>query len=230
MRRNPIIFPRKSCLEITFSSPKRQTGRLKYEKGILKIYDENGQEMKPDQIKIIRSRERSNKKEKIISRVENSSIMSLDIEKSISDFDEIFAVDTNTKKIGNIYYSIGILAKLVEVEKAKAYRIEITCIISSENDTSKPEMEQAVWNKAIEEIEKMDLGNKKVGLVVDCDLGNIEIYNKRERKIRKDKFLPTNFTLLYATADTKDNILNRMICFCNEEATNFLEQARKGHN
>ena len=228
MKRKLFTFPRETCLKIELSSPRRQNARLDYKKGVLRIYDENGQVMSPDQIEIIRSRKRSNKKNKIISRVGNSNIMSLDIERCISDFDEIFAVDNNTKKIDNVYYSIGILAKLVEVEKAKTYRIEISRIISSENDTFKPEMEQAVWNKAIEEIEKMDIGNRKVGLIVDCDLGNIEIYNKREKKIRNDKFLPANFTLLYATADTKDNILNRMICFCDKEATYYLEQARKG--
>lgn len=90
----------------------------------------------------------------------------------ISSFDEIFAVDTNTKEIGNIYYSIGVLAKLIKKENNKPYR--------------------------------------------------------RELKIRDNRFLPHNFTLLYATVDVNDNILNKMILFCDKEASKILEQWRKG--
>ena len=47
------------------------------------------------------------------------------------------------------------------------------------------------------------------------------------KKIRNDRFLPTNFILLYATTDTKENVLNKLISFCDKEATKLLEEKRK---
>lgn len=119
------------------------------------------------------------------------------------------------------------MAKLIKKENDKPYKIEISRIISSENSVCKPQMEQAVWNGVITEIEKMGMENRKIGLVVDCDLENIEAYNRRELKIRNYRFLPHNFTLLYATADVNDNILNKMVLFCDKEASKILEQWRK---
>lgn len=207
MSRKQFRYARKSSLEIKLFSPKKQKVLLECKDGVLKIYDENGRIMSLEQIEFIRSRERCKKKDKIISCIEDCGIMSLDVEKYISSFDEIFAVDTNTKKIGSIYYSIGILARLAKDENGKLYRIEISRIVSSENNILKPEMEQAVWNGVIDEIEKMGMENRKIGLVVDCDLENIGAYNRRELKIRNNKLLPRNFTLLYATADVNDNFL-----------------------
>ena len=228
MKKNLFVFPRESCLKIKLFSAKEQNARFEYKNGILRIYDENEQPMSPTRIEFTRLRKRSNKKDKNITYIENVNIMSFDTENYLSNFDEIYAVDTNTKKIDNFYFSIGILAKLVK-EKDKSYKIEVCRIITSENNTIKPEMEQAVWNGVITEIEKMETESKKIALVVDCDLKNIGAYNRREKKIRNDRFLPINFTLLYATADIKENILNKLICFCDKEATRLLEEKKKGN-
>lgn len=64
-------------------------------------------------------------------------------------------------------------------------------------------------------------------MIVDCDLENIEMYNARKLKIRNDKFLPENFTLLYASADISDSIFNKMIRFCDKEATRLLDKIEK---
>lgn len=225
MKKKIFIFPRESHLKIKFFSDKKQKVRLNYKNGVLRLYDENGNQIIHHRIEFTRLRKRSNGKNKIISYIEDIDIMSLDTEKYLSDYDAIYAVDTNTKKINSVYYSIGILAKLEKEDKT--YKIEVCRIITSENDIIKPEMEQAVWNSVITEIEKMETENNKIALVVDCDLGNIEAYNRREKKIRNDRFLPGNFILLYATSDTKENVLNKLICFCDKEATKLLEEKRK---
>lgn len=227
MKKKQFVFPRESHLNIKIFSDKKQNIRLDYNNGVLRIYDENGHQMCPNRIEFTRLRKRSNGKNKIISYIEDTDTMSLDTEKYLSNFDAIYAIDTNTKKINTVYYSIGILAQLKKVEYDKSYKIEFCRIITSENDIIKPEMEQAVWNSVITEIEKIETESKKIALVVDCDLGNIEAYNRREKKIRNDRFLPINFTLLYATADIKENVLNKLICFCDKEATKILEEKRK---
>lgn len=226
MKKKLFIFPRESHLKIKFFLDKKQKIRLNYKNGVLRLYDENGHQIIPNRIEFMRLRKRSNGKNKIISYIEDIDTMSLDTERYLSNYDAIYAVDTNTKKINSVYYSIGILVKLGK-EEEKTYKIEVCRIITSENNIIKPEMEQAVWNSVITEIEKMETENKKIELVVDCDLGNIEAYNRREKKIRNDRFLPTNFILLYATTDTKENVLNKLISFCDKEATKLLEEKRK---
>ena len=229
MKKKQFVFQREGHLNIKLFSDKKQNVRLDCNNGMVRIYDENGHQMSPNRIEFTRLRKRSNGKNKIISYIEDIDTMSLDTEKYLSNVDAIYAVDTNTKKINTVYYSIGILAKLEKAEEEKSYKIEVCRIITSENDVIKPEMEQAVWNSVITEIEKMETERKKIALVVDCDLGNIEAYNRREKKIRNDRFLPINFILLYATADTKENVLNKLICFCDKEATKLLEEKKKGN-
>lgn len=222
-------LPRKSVLKININSESEQKVLLDYANGILNIYDKRGEKLTPENITFLRLRERVNgKKQKIISKIENVNSMSLNIGRYIDTFDEIFAVDTNTKKIKGQYYSKGILAKLVKVkDDSSSFEIEISRIISSENNTFKPEMEQAVWNRAISELQVMIPEDKKIALIVNCDLENIEMYNTRKMKIRNDKFLPENFILIYASADISDSIFNKMIRFCDKEATRLLEEIEK---
>lgn len=156
-------LPRKSILNISINSESEQQILLNYTNGVLNIYI-NGMKLTPQNITFLRSRERVNgKKQKIISKIETVNSMSLHIDKYIDSFDEIFAVDTNTKIIKDKYYSKGVLAKLVKVNNdSSSFEIVISRIISSENDTFKPEMEQAVWNGAISELQTMFPKDKKL--------------------------------------------------------------------
>lgn len=119
--------------------------------------------------KIVRTRERASstaKGEKILTYIDTTDIVSLNVNSYVKSFDAIYAVDTNSQPINNIWYSKGVVVKLheFEVNYEGVYKalIEDFCYIESENLTQKPEMEQAVWNKAITYIQKIEPAYKKL--------------------------------------------------------------------
>lgn len=223
---------RTSKLEIEVFSDKKQKCMVKYSKeGILTVEDEDGNEMPIKNSKIVRMRERAsllNKGEKTLTAIDTTDIVSLNMNNYVTAFDAVYAVDTNSRQINNIWYSRGVIVKLnkFEMNCDGTYEawVEDFRYIESENLVQKPQMEQAVWNKAITLIQKVEPIHNKVALIVDCDLGKIELYNRHELKIRDDIFLPDNFKLVYASADNNDNIFNKLIKCCDSRATELLNQ------
>ena len=207
---------------------------IKYDGGKLSIIDMSGKPVPMSHVKIIHSRERVSsvkKGDKILNIIKNSS-PSLSVNKTMESFSAVYAVDTNTKNLNGIWYSKGVALKLTSYKREKDtnnYKYEITLFntISSENMIEKSEMEQAVWNKIIVEIMKNEKENSNIALIVDCDLDRIELYNSQILKIRDDKYLPTNFTLVYASADNNDNICNIMIKLCDKMAKTLLDQCEE---
>lgn len=224
MKHNQREMKRKSVLTLSLKSTKNQNVHLVYDGNILKVLDEDGKEMEIDQKQFSRYRERkSSKGDKTIIDINNANVASLNLRKYIDEYDELYAIDTNTRKINEKYYSVGVLCKF----NSEKNIIEITIIVTSENDDIKPEMEQAVWNKVIEFINNIHKKDEKIGLIVDCDLQNIEAYNMRKLKIGNNRYLPENFKLIYASADINDNLFNTMIKNCDVYATKLLDEKQK---
>ena len=168
--KNSRNLQRVSKLESVVFSDREQKCMVKYSKeGILTVEDENGKKMPIKNSKIVRTRERASstaKGEKILTYIDTTDIVSLNVNNYVKSFDAIYAVDTNSQQINNIWYSKGVVVKLheFEVNYEGVYKalIEDFCYIESENLTQKPEMEQAVWNKAITYIQKIEPAYKKL--------------------------------------------------------------------
>jgi hypothetical protein len=66
---------------------------------------------------------------------------------------------------------------------------------------------------------------KRIGLLVDSDLGNHDKYNARELPIAGDFFLPEKYQLIYATSDSgKDNLLNKFMGLCDRRGRDLLNK------
>ena len=65
--------------------------------------------------------------------------------------------------------------------------------------------------------------NKTVAIVVDSELGALQQYNKREKPLVQDIYLPPGFTLVYASADSgMEFIANQLIRICDKCAGEVL--------
>ncbi len=72
------------------------------------------------------------------------------------------------------------------------------------------------------------LGKSRVAFVTDCDLANHEAISKCERAIYGEHYLPEGFALIYASADTGQELTNKLIRFCDAEATKYLNNVKCG--
>jgi hypothetical protein len=68
---------------------------------------------------------------------------------------------------------------------------------------------------------------RKIGVIVDSDLGNLNDYNQRMKPICDNYFLPAEFELIFASDKVTDNIFNRMIATCHKLSSIMLEKIEK---
>lgn len=71
--------------------------------------------------------------------------------------------------------------------------------------------------------EQEDMSGKKIGVIVDSNLGDIDKYNSREKPLFGNEYIPPNVTLIYASADKKDSIANKLIWLCDDLASSQFE-------
>lgn len=144
------------------------------------------------------------------------------------NFDVVYAADTNTKPIhdGKHQFSIGWVLKGIITQTH-----ENGGIISFEPFaiygwvwSGAHKIEQETWAKAIQKIQEEGPEDRRIGFVVDSDLGNLEAYSNRSLPLIKDYYLPSNFKLIYASADRSDEWPNQMIKRCDKLAGADLEK------
>ena len=65
---------------------------------------------------------------------------------------------------------------------------------------------------------------EKVGIVIDSELGNLEMFNNRTISVRGDWYLPENYTFMYASSDKTDEWCNKMLGACDKAARARMAQ------
>lgn len=152
---------------------------------------------------------------------------------TLQKFDVIFAVDTNTKKINNVDISVcGLVFCTIHPIDKNSINYKYAPIKYFEFRGIKEKYENVAWVEVIEFImNNPKLSNKKIGLVVDSDLGNIPDYNQNILPIYSNFYLPSNIEIIYASADAgKEYILNKLISVCDKEASLLLNKIIKEKN
>lgn len=141
-------------------------------------------------------------------------------------YELVFAVDTNTVILNNEYLSVSCIAlcKFIRAGTNAIAQFAATQCLEFRGVSEKSE--NIAWVKVIQ----MIIGNpaydpiKKIGVVVDSDLGNIPEFNSGSKPIHGDFFLPENFELVYASADTgkAEYLANKLISICDKEASGLI--------
>lgn len=164
---------------------------------------------------------------KILQKFPVSNELDFNFVNALRKFDLIYAIDTNTKS----FISVASLIKCELNPDEKGVHCSIEPITSF---TFKYEVapENRSWIIAIKEIINKDGGlAKRIGLVTDCNLGNIEKYNNKEIPLYENYFLPDNIKLIYASADSgSENLFNILLKDADDLATAILNELLKNSN
>ena len=146
----------------------------------------------------------------------------------IQQSNEIIAIDTNTKVINSRSVSLcGVVGgqnTKVVVSNCTTVRYKPLKCFEYHNIKCKPE--NVAWREVIKLIQKAPnySNRKKIALIVDSDLGDINSYNMQALPIIGDFYLPENFHLIYASADNGgENIANKMIKLADKIASDVLK-------
>lgn len=150
-----------------------------------------------------------------------SSHFTLDNLLTLKDYEQAWGVDTNHKPIFD--QGANVCVATVCDTKGSGEHYPVLGIIFGEV-IGNPE--NYAWRKFIEFIidsENYD-ANKKYALIVDSEMDALESYNKGEKPIHQNFYLPNNWNLIYASSDTgKENLINRIISCSDKAATKIME-------
>lgn len=126
------------------------------------------------------------------------------------NFDWVLSVDTSYPKGDPGGRCCAGIVSLIKSRESNSFLIEKAFVV--EFNQSKYPPEKSGWILAIESIKNILSHGKRVGIIVDYDLNNIEEYNSRESEIVEDYPLPESCGLIYASSDFKnDGLCNRLI-------------------
>lgn len=145
----------------------------------------------------------------------------------LQSFDFIFAVDTNTKMVnGTIISSSCAFQVFVEQISQDEWRVVYAgpLLLRFKNGESGLDEKWSI-TMLVNHIARLPNVNekKKIAIITDHDLGRHGAYNNQSRTLYKNVLLPTNFTLLYASSDSKnDNVLTFSVSKCDKAASDDL--------
>lgn len=153
------------------------------------------------------------------------------VEDYFSSFDFVVAVDTNTKMKDNQKLSCTVASTCRINRKGNRMSLDLWPIYRQIFiDVEDPE--KTGWISFIQEFCTYDCYSAgiKVGLIVDHDSGKIQQFNRKEIPVLGDVYLPSGFTLTYATSDVSDYLPNKLISFCDKESNRVLSNVVSDEN
>jgi hypothetical protein len=188
----------------------------------------SGEKVKADAVFSQRQYKKISGKDKVTSSIPNRVVVDIPYYLA-SRFDVILAIDTNTKQIGNDLVSISCVfecyAKQINATQLQvSYRKHGNMAF---RNCPNGEAERFAWSRLVMMVTSDPRYNEKlrVALITDHGLSRLAKYNTRELPIYQNFFLPSNFTLIYASSDIgKDNVLNALLIECEKDASSMFNQ------
>ncbi len=222
-------LPRKQYVYVGYREPFQ--GATTFQDGQVLVHLPSGEKVRADATFTQTQYTRRNGKDKILTRVSNGGVFNIPLYLS-SSFDLILAIDTNTKLLMGHLVSISCVMECYTVRTTAtqvdfAYRRHGNLAFK---DCQNGEAEKLAWSMLVRIVTSNPKYNEKlrVAVITDHDLDSHSKYNNGQLPIYHDTYLPANFTLLYASSDAgNDNVLNRFIRECDQDATNILRQLEK---
>ncbi len=164
----------------------------------------------------------------------NQGLLTVDPNDGLAtNFDIIFAVDTNTRSLKGFRLSVtGVVQARHTVDPATrlpALFFHTPFLLEFMQVASKPE--QLGWLVAMNNIKADPQYDSflRIGLIVDSDLESLQRYNDRKLPIFENSFLPDRFTLVYASADAgSEYSANQFIRAADKAASQTLDLLEQG--
>jgi hypothetical protein len=227
-------MPKRVDLSLTIELPENhEAERLTIEPdGRVRLIDKSGKELIPARVERATHYERA-KGPKYQARVSiDRNYVSIGGLEELARFDHFIVIDTNTTEVNGMNVSVAFFIVCRLIPEAAGFRL--TSIDNRghayEFQGTKSSAETlAMLKVANDTVRGPDvLGKAKVAFVTDCDLANHETISKRERALYGEHYLPEGFALIYASADTGQELTNKLIRFCDAQATKYLKKIKGG--
>lgn len=148
----------------------------------------------------------------------------------LARFDALCGLDTNTRVIAGEKVSVACFFFCWLVPDKGKYRVEGDGKIrfyELRNVDGNAEL-LAIAKLAIDLPRFLPSKMKRVAVVTDCELGLHEQFNRRSLPIYKNLFLSKPATLVYASSDTGNELINRIIRTCDSQSTQLLRWLEAG--
>lgn len=218
-------YPRQHTVYIGFSEPFEA---LTFDNGQVYVHTLSGEKVKADYVSSQINYKGEKGKNKVTCCFPDKA--TLDIQRSLLDFDLIFAIDTNTKKVNGDSLSISSVFQCNGKFVAKRLRfrcINIATILFKNSPSDKPE--KYSWTKLIKMITSRKQFHKlKIAIITDHDRDMHRMYNNNEIPIYGDIYMPVNITLLYAASDKgTGNIMNSLLIESDKESNYYFKQIKE---
>lgn len=194
----------------------------------IKIFGNGGQEMVVEGCKFLRKYS-GDSKERVVCELFGLTSTPSSIESGLTQFDKIYAVDTNTREVSGHILSVAVVAEVMIIMNQNGnydYTIKFVESYLLQNVPGCV-VERNSWAIVISRIAINKTVGEKIAIIVDSDLDNIKSYNSREKEIIEGFKLPDNITLQYATSNVKDTVANKAIDYCDKEANRRLKKIEK---
>jgi|GEM_PF-1172036 len=147
----------------------------------------------------------------------------IDSNHQLFSYDHLIAIDTNTHFLNGSKVSITAAFHL-KPESRESNKIgcsaAVLAVLELWNVVESPE--NVGWWQILQSLQGRPDFFGKIGLVVDSDLGNHDLFNSREKPICNNYFLPENVTLIYASdKGGPEHLSSTLIKYCHDLASDF---------
>lgn len=203
--------------------------------GEIVLTDEDGKEVVPEYVDRATHYERPDRPDKgpkVQSRHKQiNELATVGGLLELARYDSIFVIDTNTRALEKGSVSVACFIRCQLLPEGEKFRIvcesrlntyefhnvggnpELLSILRVANDVLRSEGKQAERNIAI---------------VTDTELGSHDDINSRTTPLCGPVCLPGGFTLLYASSETGQEVMNKLIRFCDSQADIYLNNMEQG--
>ena len=198
-----------------------------FENGQVFVAPLSGEKVKADAVLSQTQYTRRSGREKVLSSVPNAATFDV-VSHLASQFDVIWAIDTNTREISGSAVSVSSILECRALNAPTA-RVGIAHGKAGNfifRNCPDGEAERWAWSKLVAMItsNRAYSDNLRTAIITDHDLTMHSKYNDRTSPIYRDLYLPPNFTLVYASSDAAENVLNALMMKCDSDSRDILRQ------
>lgn len=150
----------------------------------------------------------------------------------LTKYDAIFAIDTNTAEVDGNPVSVTGFCPFRLTQNEDGFVVQnledSVQIYEFEGKVDNPEM--MAISMLVSDLTKCSTVDESqaIAIITDTKLDSIDLFNERSKPIYLDCFLPEGFTLIYASTDTGNEILNKFIRICDKAAELTIRERRAG--
>lgn len=178
---------------------------------------------------ITKHHKRASGKDKVLTQyhLNDATYLRGEIDTLLKECDGVYVIDTNTKDITNGQkVSICCFTHFSKYQDflPSHYQCAPISWFQVQSDAEHPEKIAITKLIHILELNVKYMIGRKFAIITDHDLGGHDDYNNQKKEFLPGYFLPDYITLMYASADQGQDVVNKVIKCCDKEASSIINR------